>query len=43
MKSHLHLKPGQKATKAMLEQYGDALVGRGYEMYKISESYHTAE
>lgn len=26
MKSRLHLKPGQKGTKALVEKYGDALV-----------------
>ena len=26
MKSRLHLKPGQKGTKALVEKYGDALI-----------------
>lgn len=26
MKTHTHLKPGQKGTKRLVEQYGDALL-----------------
>jgi hypothetical protein len=42
MKSHCHLKPGQKGTKRLVEQYGESLLRVRYRYDETRGVWHTS-